>query len=211
MMDPIYHYDIDQGSEEWKAIRSGRATASVIKTFLVDGKGPLGFGPGAITQILRITEERLTGKPRESFGGSKATDHGHYFEPLAAEHYERITFRKVKEVGFVSVGDWLGCSPDRLIGDDGGLEIKCLPVNHMEIIDTGKYKTHDDNVKQCQMNLWVTKRKWWDLEYYHDDFPDHLKAKIFRIEPDRILHAKLDQRMKDFQSIVNQKLLIHKK
>ncbi len=203
---PIYHYGVEQGTEEWLELRSGRATASVFNTFLVQGKWENNFGAGAKTQLLRILEERITGKPRASFK-SGGTDYGHEYEPEAVAFYEYTEFKKTKACGFVSRGEWLGASPDNLVGDDGGLEVKCLPTQFMEVLETGTCNDHEKFVIQCQFSLWVTGREWWDLAYYHPDFPDKLKMIVFRIEPDESLFETLKERSDTFIKMAETRLL----
>lgn len=179
-MKPEYHYNIIQGTEDWYHIRLGRVTGSMFSDLMVDGEQLEGFGKGAITSLLRICEERLTGLPRQSFS-TRATDFGHENEHHAIHFYEEATFHSVEKVGFVSVGDWMGVSPDGLIGKEGGIELKCLPTQHMSVIYSGDCKDKAKHVNQCLFNILVTGRKWWDLVYYHPDFPGRLKMKIFRI------------------------------
>lgn len=207
-LEPIYHYDIIQGTDEWVQLRKARITASVISTFLVNGKFENGFGKGAMTELLRIVEEVLTGETRPNFS-TKATDFGNDNEPLNIEHYENNTFQKVKLVGFVSRGQWLGCSPDGLVGADGGLECKCLPKEHITMIDTGTCDTHKYHVNQCQFNLYVTLRKWWDLIYFHPKFPEKSRSRIFRIYPDKKLFENFDERVKSFIPMIESRIKKH--
>ena len=122
-----YHYDIIQGTEEWHQIRCGRVTKRTIKTLLVNGKSSNGLGAGAITNARRIAEERITNVPMPSFKNG-ATDYGNVHEQEAREYYQMTMFQKVTQVGFVEKDRNTGCSPDGLIKDDGGLEVKCFPV-----------------------------------------------------------------------------------
>jgi hypothetical protein len=211
MFDPEYYYDIIQGTDEWLDLRSGKVTASVGSTLWVDGKLENGFGAGAMTLLSKIVEERLTGTKREGFGGSKATEFGHINEPNARLHYERETFQSVKEVGFIGLGDWVGSSPDGLVGDIGGVEIKCLPTQHIDVIETGTCKDHKKFVAQCMFNLYVSRREWWDLVYYHPHFPKHLQMKVFRVFPDDILFAKYRKRIKSFVGIAESRIKKHLK
>jgi hypothetical protein len=61
--------------------------------------------------------------------------------------------------------DWgirLGASPDGLVGDDGGLEIKCPRAKtHIQTILSGEVPAH--NMAQVQATLLVTGRDWWDF------------------------------------------------
>jgi hypothetical protein len=202
---PIFHWDVVQKTEEWNDLRRAKITASIAKTFLVVGKGIGGLGAGAITELYRIVEEKLSGVAREGFGGSKATDHGNLNEPLAAECYENLYFRKIKPVGFVSRSEWTGASPDGLIPEiEKGVEIKCFPKEHMKIIDSGKYR--QDEVVQIQFNLWCTSYKTWDLIYFHPNLPEKARMKVHTLIPDPEMHARFNQMEKEFVKIVNEKV-----
>lgn len=184
----IFHWDVIQNTEEWDALRAGKMTASVAKTFLVKGKGENGFGVGAFTELYKMVEEKLTGEPRASFSNS-ATDYGHLMEDQAAEAYEMAHFIRTRAIGFVEKNEWIGCSPDRLIpSQEKGLEIKCFPVKHMEIL--AKHEYEKDQYIQCQFSLWVTGYKTWDLWYYHPKLPPVL----FTFMPDKALFETFETR-----------------
>ena len=205
MNSPVFHFDIVQGTQEWYDIRSGKITASTAKTFLVNGKQEGGFGVGAITEMYKIAEERLTGIPRESFA-TKATNWGHEYEAEAVEAYELKHFIKTLEIGFVSRDEWTGASPDRIVSVEKkkGLEAKCLPKEHLEIFDTG---VHDkDHYTQCQFNLWVTKYESWDLVYYHPRLPETCNMIEFTFLPDLQLFERFDERVEDFKKMVEIRL-----
>lgn len=201
-MDSIFHWDIVQGTDEWIEVRAGKITGSVAKTFLVDGKSEGGFGAGAITEMYKMMEERLTGVPREHFGGNKATDWGHTYEPEAAEYYENKHFIKLKSIGFVEKNKDQGASPDRLIpSQKKGIEIKCFPIEHIKIADTKKYGKSE--YIQCQYNLWCTGYKSWDLIYYHPNMPTKIKMIEFTFYPDKVMFSQFDERCLMFKRILD--------
>lgn len=194
----IIHETVEQGSDEWHELRLGKVTASMVSSLLVNGKSESGFGVGALTEMRRVVEERITRIKKESFAGNKATEWGHENEVLARQLYERTNFIKTKQVGFIERNEWVGFSPDSLVGEDGGLEIKCLPTNHAEIVDTGTYSGMSAHVQQCQFSMWVSQRKWWDLCFYHPNYPENIKMICFRQLPDLELYKKLDERVSAF-------------
>ena len=99
----------------------------------------------------------------EPFHTSHAMERGNRLEPIARTDFEMLNDQKVDEVGFIinsDISEDVGCSPDGLIGDDGGIEIKCpLPSTHIAYHRDGilptKYKAQ---VHGCMA---VTGRKWW--------------------------------------------------
>lgn len=196
----IFHWDLIQNTEEWGEMRAGKMTASVFKTFLVNGKGENGFGTGAMTQLYKIVEERITGETRPGFSTS-ATDSGHTNEPLAAEAYEIANFMRTKSIGFVEKDSWTGCSPDRLMPEiKKGLEIKCFPVKHAEIIAKQQYE--QSAYVQCQFSLWCTDYESWDLWYWHPKLPP-LK---FTFKPDLVMFKKFEERSEAFKEMVEEKI-----
>lgn len=202
---PIIHF-MEQGSEEWLAIRAGRITGTAAKTFLVNGKGEGGLGAGALTEIDRIIEEKLTGKPRMGFSGGKAADFGHEWEGIGREDYEVQNFVEVKQVGFISLGEYIGCSPDGLVGDDGGFENKSLPKEHIGVVR--KNKPLAEHVEQCEYCLFVSGRKWWDLHYFHPEFPEKTRRRTFRILPNPVKNAIWKEKVELAVEIIERELKI---
>src|SRR5699024_10092251 len=77
-----------------------------------------------------------------------------------------------------------------------GLEIKCRPTNHIDVIMKNEYLKND--YTQCQYSLWITGYDSWDLLYYHPNMPDNYMGKIFNIKPNKIIVEKFDARVKAF-------------
>jgi hypothetical protein len=77
--------------------------------------------------------------------------------------------------------EWIGCSPDGLVGKPGLLEIKCpLSSTHIETIISGKMPTK--HVPQVQGLLWITERQWCDFVSYD---PRVLSQPMFRVRVER--------------------------
>jgi hypothetical protein len=104
----------------------------------------------------------------ESFS-NEYTERGHEFEPEARDLYCFETGAALQRVGFIRNGR-VGCSPDSLIGADGGLEIKSQSP-HLLIETILKDQFPAEHVPQVQGTLWVTKREWWDLVVYYRGMP----------------------------------------
>ncbi len=167
-----------QKTEEWFLARCGKATASEFSSILAKGEGKT-----RLSYLRKVVTERLTGKQNESYSNSHM-DRGTEQEPLARMAYEEITGNIVEEVGFIQHADLLaGCSPDGLIGKDGGAEIKCvIPTVQLETILKGEYPT--THKAQIQGSLWITGRQWWDFCSFSPDMPAHLRTYIFRVKRD---------------------------
>jgi len=68
----------------------------------------------------------------------------------------------VDEVAFIVKDDFIGVSPDGLIGDDGMLEIKC-PTTITQVKRALSDNYSKDYYEQIQMQLWVAEREWCDF------------------------------------------------
>lgn len=168
-----------QGTEEWFQDRCGRATASCFSDVQAKGEGKV-----RKKYMLRLVEERLTGKPAAGGFSNGYMDYGIQQESYARLAYEAATGNLVEEVDFIKHPILLaGASPDGHIGPDGGLEIKCpIPAIQMETIERGKYPIC--HKPQIMGQMWITGRKWWDFVSYSPTLPGNLGLYIFRIERD---------------------------
>ena len=90
---------------------------------------------------------------------------GTALEPKAVAFYELLHLIDTTKVGFVTTSDAegktiAGASPDRFIGSNRGLEIKC-PGGAAHV----GYMRNGPNKFKCQVqgNLWITEREWWDV------------------------------------------------
>ena len=109
---------MEQRSDEWFAVRAGKATGSRIADIVAKTKS----GPGAsrANYAAQLVAERLTGKPADSFSNA-AMQWGTDTEPMAREAYEMKQGGYVEEVGFLVHPNIprSGASPDGLVGEDG--------------------------------------------------------------------------------------------
>lgn len=160
--------ECDQGSPEWHQARLGIPTASNFERILSPTGKP---STQAEAYALQLLAEIITGQPTETFQKTGAMERGNELEAEAAQFYELQRDVETVKVGFCTDdAGTFGASPDRLIGGDGGLEIKC-PLAHTHVkyllggeLDMGYYP-------QVQGNMLVTGRKWWDWMSYHPKMP----------------------------------------
>lgn len=167
---PNYCWKVQQGTPEWDALRLGKFTASSFHTFL-------GKSQTKTDMLWEIVAERLFKDSDKENYSSFAMERGKILESEARRLYQAETETLVKECGFVEMDPpydhFVGCSPDGLVGDDGGIEIKSpLAKNFLqwtEPADGGREVTYikPEYYTQVQFNLLVTGRKWWDFMYYH--------------------------------------------
>ena len=112
--------NVEQGSEEWLRARLGVPTASCYSKLITTQGKRSAQAEGYINELIG---QRITGEIPETFK-SEAMERGNELEPQARAYYELVTDNDVEEVGLILNDIGAGCSPDGLIGDDGGLEIK---------------------------------------------------------------------------------------
>ena len=169
-----YHYEIEQNTAEWLKIKNGKFSASKASDLLMasDKKGYQAL-------IYKIATERITGMSVETYS-DYCMRRGLELEPEAGREYEIETFTKLHRVGFVEMTEWIGCSPDFLIGEDGLLQIKCPKYNtHWEYHLTKQFPSA--YVKRCQFELMVTDRKYNILRSYYPGLQSY-QQKIDRDE-----------------------------
>ena len=161
---------IEQNSPEWWELRNGSIGGSSVPAIIAKGKGK---AESKMRRSLRysLAAEILTGVRDETYS-NKYMDRGHTFEPKAREYYELINDVEVEQIAMIKSNlPRVHVSPDGLIGEDGGLEIKTLmPHIFVELLDTGIIDGY--HIKQCQHFLSVSGRKWIDYMAYCSEMPD---------------------------------------
>lgn len=108
---------IEQRTEAWHKQRVGRITGSIAG-------GVLGLSPWQTPEsILRQMVRAYHGAPSE-FVTNPAVEHGTKHERQAMLCFMRTTGLHVEDVGFLTIGEWAGASPDGLTDDGSVLELK---------------------------------------------------------------------------------------
>ena len=190
------HNDIEQGTPEWYAIRAGKPTSSAFEKILSPTGKPSTQAEGYANQLLA---EIMTGGAVETWEGNKWSERGNELEGDAVLFYEMQKDLETEKVGFVTNYD-IGCSPDRFIGDDGLLEIKC-PAPHTHIKYLLNNKMDSKYIPQVQGQLYVTGRKWCDWMSYHPEMP----SVIIRVERDEEYITKLGGALYNFLKTLEEK------
>ena len=151
-----------QNTEEWRQVRVGKVTASRIGAILgVDKKM-------SRDEIMRqMVREHHGAEDEISDFLRTILDHGKESEAEALSAVQDMLGEFIDDCGFVQHPkiEWMGCSPDGLLGDDRGVEIKC-PTKRRKNLDDVLY---DEAYKcQCLFSLIVTGREVWTLYVYRD-------------------------------------------
>lgn len=165
----------EQGTPEWFAARVGIPTASRFSDILAKGEGK------TRGRYLRdLAAEIIRGTPEEETYTNTHMERGKAQEDEARRLYAFMADTDPMQVGFIRDGR-KGCSPDSLIGDDGGLEIKTA-LGHIQIERLQRGTLPGEHVAQVQGSLWVTGRSWWDFVSYSPGLPP-LITRVERDEP----------------------------
>lgn len=198
-MTPTYHRDFAQGSEEWFAIRAGRLGGSESAALLSTGKkGPL--SAAAYGLIYRNVAELVSG-PGEPMAQNAAMQRGSDLEPEARRRYEVESFCNVEQVGYISLGDYFGYSPDGLVGDDGLIEIKCpMAPEFVRFLDTRKIDP--GHYAQMQWGMFLTGRVYCDYAVYHPDF-EPADLIVEKVGWDERVHALFAERCRVYVAEMN--------
>lgn len=160
---PAIIVDCEQGTPEWHQARLGIPTASEFATVMAKGEGKT-----RLTYMRKLAGEILTGEPAESYTNAHM-ERGKIMEDEARHFYSFTRQVEPVRVGFIRNGD-KGCSPDSLIGERGGLEIKtALPHIQIERLIRGELPA--EHRAQVQGNIWLSERDWWDFASYWPKLP----------------------------------------
>lgn len=177
--------DCEQGSPQWIEARLGIPTASQFGRILTPTGKPSAAAPRYMHELL---VERALRHSLDPFL-SEFMERGNEIEQQAYRFYEFERNCSTEAVGLCFRDDKrAACSPDRLVAEAGGLEIKApSAVVHMGYLLEGeqapKYKP------QVQGSLWVTGRQWWDWLSFNPELPQVL----VRAERDEAYISALDQ------------------
>ena len=199
-------HDVDQRSELWYKLRLGKITGTGFSDVVAKGKGGSPSKTRA-TYLSRKLREHKYGRRFESGVNSYHMKRGVLLEDEGIEVFEFKTHDIVSKVGFVEFNEWIGVSPDGLIGDDGGIEIKCpMDTTHQKYLDADKITDYD---WQVHGNMMVTGRKWWKLVSYHPDFigngrDDRMLIKTYERDEKKIdeLRYECDRFAKELKTLI---------
>jgi hypothetical protein len=202
--------DCEQGTPEWFEARAGIPTASEFSTVMSEGRADgtmpnamidalvkegvtasalaaavkaakaKNSNPAAMRQkyLDKLAGEIITGEPDPDSYSNAHLERGKEMEAEARAWYA-LTYQPVQRVGFIRSGR-AGASPDSLVGERGGLEIKtAMPTVHLPRLRSGKLPT--EHKAQVQGNLWIAERDWWDFVSYWPKLPP-LVIRVYRDE-----------------------------
>lgn len=154
---PIIITDIDQRSPQWFSAICGNVGASSIDKIITTKGEP---SKQRNEYMMLLCAERITGKQEVGYL-TQAMVNGIEREAEARSLFEMLLGVDVQQVGLVYTDDKsCHCSPDGLIGETEGLEIKNpISKTHIKYLLDGKAPT--EYFCQLQFSLYVTGREIW--------------------------------------------------
>jgi putative phage-type endonuclease len=197
--------NLEQGTDEWKIARLGYVSASNLDAVMAKGKSG-----EAITRKkykVRLAAERLTGEITESYSNA-SMEWGVVNEEKAAMAYEVSKDTFLDRTGFWKhpTIPWLGCSPDRLVGGDGLVEIKC-PDSSTHIDYWLAKQVPSEYVKQVQGQIWVMEREWCDFVSFDPRMPEKNRLLVVRAYRDETLIKQMQEEVEKFLDEVEQLII----
>ena len=134
----------------------------------------------------QVALEILTGRAQTDTGfKSKAMEAGVEREPMACDAYVALKQTFVDPVGLVlhPTLERAAASPDRLVGEDGLLQVKCpYPATHFDYLLGGEIP--GEYQVQMQWEMACAERAWCDFVSYNPDFPVEHQLFVVRVPRD---------------------------
>jgi hypothetical protein len=185
----------NQRTPEWLKSRMGRFSCSQLHRLMTEPKAKADkeagkLSDGAITYVMECIAEKLTGKPAKEDFTSKYTDWGVMHEPIAIGIYEEVFQTKVTQSGYIPHGENFGGSPDGLVDEAGGIEIKCpytITAHLVHSLTTDLKADYKECYWQIIGYMIITERKWFDFISYHPEYPGKYQFKRIRLERANVL------------------------
>ena len=193
---------MEQGSQEWREARLGKATASRIADVVRSVKSG-GYAASRANYMAQLVRERLGCVDTEGFV-SDAMRWGTEQEPNARAAYELFQGVLVDQVGFVDHPSipMSGASPDGLVGEDGLVEFKCPnTATHFDTLVSEKIDP--DYIKQMHWEMICTGRKWCDFVSYDPRVPERMQLYVQRVEIRPLLVGALEAEVVKFLADVD--------
>lgn len=185
--------DFPQGSFDWLQARVGMPSASQFKNIVTsDGKR----SKTRQKYLYQLAGEKIVGRRDETYQND-AMRRGVELEPTARELFVMTTGIEVQEVGMcVHDSGIFSCSPDGLISENSGIEIKCPSISvHIEYMLGNKVPS--DYYQQVHGSMLVTGRdEWFFMSYYpglkpfihlekrDKEFCEKLEAELYLFDAD---------------------------
>ena len=191
----IVHDGFKQGDLEWALLRAGIPTASEFDKLLTP-EFKLRDGEMPKTYLATKVAEAWQGGPLPSFQ-SEEMNQGQILEQEVIPWYELEFGLAVQRPAFIQTDDRrVGCSPDGIIADSYGIEIKCPEAHtHTKYVLNGDLPK--DHRAQVHGGMYVTGLQRWQFISYRRHFP----KLVLMIERDEEIQAQIHEALTRFRAL----------
>lgn len=167
-----------QRTKEWHLARLGKITSSRINDIL----GAKGLGQTGKTYCGELADDLFFGIDFDELENTylgKDVERGVMLEPMAFDKFNDIKsndFIHAEKVGFITLNEKTGSSPDGLVSDNSNLEIKCPSKKTFGKVVRDNY-VDPKYYNQMQHQMLVSNKDkcyyfnyfiWNAREYYHE-------------------------------------------
>lgn len=185
---------MEQRTDEWYSARAGKITGSRF-AYAMAARGTTSF-----RQLIdQLVQERLTGRCLDNRRLNSAMQWGIDHEDAARHWYSKAHGRSVDLAGFVVHPnfDYVGVSPDGLVGLDGVVEIKCPQHHNFQKVRSTR-RMPSQYRWQVQGQLWVCRRDWADFVCFHPPS----SGVVIRVQRDSADAERLEERCREINQLV---------
>lgn len=174
---------IDQGSTEWSMMRLGVVTASNASKVIAPGRKSGTYGEARKTYMYDLIAEICAGQKKRTAGKSLEWGMEHEDDCISLLEFF-FDIENAEKIPFVYGDETMrfGCSPDALIGDDFGAEVKNPHNSAVFLRFALEGEIKPEYIDQVQFSMFVTGRDYW---YFGNHDPDIARYKF---------HAKVIER-----------------
>lgn len=192
------HRELQQKSWDWFKARAGKVTGSELGELITDKGAIRSWASAMPNSYLHLKlAEKWRGEPLQSFQGNQQTDQGVMSEDRARKHFASFLEADIATVGGLESDDGkLWCSPDGIIGETIGLEIKCPNADtHVGWLLAGE-QVPEKHMLQVQFGLFLTGWKEWQFLSWCQDMPQLAVT----VEPDGETFETIRESLGEFQT-----------
>ena len=123
---------------------------------------------------------------------------------IAYEFYRNLDANKVAFVDHPTI-PMSGASPDRLVGVDGLIELKC-PNTSTHLASLLGAPIDSDYLKQMYWQMACTGRGWCDFVSYDPRMPEHMRLHVKRVHRDAASIVECEVAVRAFLSELDAKM-----
>lgn len=196
--------ELEQGSDDWLEARRGLITASELNLILTPTL-KVANNEKTRAHAYELAAQRLSGYTEPQWIGDNML-RGWADEIKARDRYSE-EIAPVVEVGGMcrDFGTFkLWASPDGLIGDNEGLEVKSrIQKHHLATIASNEVP--QEHMLQVQANLLVSGRSVWNYVSYCGGWP----MWIIRVEPDPVVQQAIIDACEAFEEKVQEVMRLY--